>query len=67
MRVLPQQLGLALQTVQQLDLAVHVCDLILQVLPGDIYLLAELSKHTSQLPEDQSRAQTGLGHTLTHP
>lgn len=45
----PQQLSLALQTVQQLNLAVHVSDLILEVLTGDVHLLAELSKHTRQL------------------
>lgn len=48
---LPQQLSLALQAVQQFDLAVHVRDLILKVLSGHIYLLAELSKHTCQLPD----------------
>lgn len=49
---LPQQLSLALQAVQQLDLAVHVRDFILEVLSGDVYLLAELSKHTCQLPDN---------------
>lgn len=48
---LPQQLSLALQAVQELDLSVHVSDLILQVLTGDVYLLAELSKHAGQLPD----------------
>lgn len=51
-RFLPQQLSLALQAVQQLNLAVHVSDVILKVLTGDIYLLAELSKHTGQLPDN---------------
>lgn len=43
---LPQQLGLALQAVEQLNLSVHVSDFILEVLPGDVDLLAELSEHT---------------------
>lgn len=51
---LPQQLSLALQTLQQLDLLVHVHDLILQVLAGDIYLLAQLRKHTGQLSGNNS-------------
>lgn len=55
--VLPQELSLAMQAVQQLDLAVHVSDIILKVLPGDVYLLAELSEHSCQLP-DTHRAGT---------
>ncbi len=51
-RLLPQQLSFALQAVQQLDLAVHVGDLVLQVLPGHVHLLAQLSEHTRQLPEN---------------
>lgn len=51
-RFLPQQLSLALQAVQQLNLAVHVSDLILEVLTSDVHLLAELSKHPPQLPDN---------------
>lgn len=54
MSLLPQQLSLALQAVQELDLAVHVHDLILKVLSGDVNLLAELSEYTRQLPEVQN-------------
>ncbi|TNN35552.1 hypothetical protein EYF80_054290 [Liparis tanakae] len=52
----PQQLGFALQAVQQLDLAVHAGDLVLQVLAGHVHLLAELRKHTRQLPEETHTA-----------
>lgn len=41
-----------MQAVQQVDLAVHVCDVVLEVLSGDVYLLAELSEHSCQLPEE---------------
>lgn len=61
---LPQQLGLTLKAVQQLHLAVHVRDLVLQVLAGDVYLLAELSKHTCQLPEHKQQGhKAGLENT----
>lgn len=53
---LPQQLSFALQAVQQLNLSVHISDLILKVLTGDVYLLTELSKYTCQLPEKQTNA-----------
>lgn len=45
----PQQLGLAGQAVQRLDLVVHVLDLLLQVLPRHVHLLAQLGKHPGQL------------------
>lgn len=51
----PQQLGPALKVVQQFNLAVHVLDLIFQVLAGDVHLLAELCKYARQLPADHKR------------
>lgn len=44
---LPQELSLALQAVQRLNLAVHVPDFLFQVLPRDIHLLAKLGEHSS--------------------
>jgi len=62
----PQQLGFALQAVQQLDLAVHAGDLVLQVLAGHVHLLAELHKHTRQLPEETHTALREDREVLVH-
>lgn len=47
-----------MQAVQGLDLAVHVLDFLLQVLPRDVHLLAQLGKHSGQLPATHARTHT---------
>lgn len=46
----PEQFGFALQGIQNFDLLIHGSNFLLQVFPGDVHLLAEMSKGPRQFP-----------------
>ena len=55
----PEQFGFALKRIKNLNFLVHGGNFLLQVLPGDINLLAQMSKGPRQFPEGGESDQPG--------